>query len=177
MGNNNENSWTLYVNESNFGEEFFKLVGLLDDKFKGSPNAPKDIEGSYTLTVNGRTVTLSDGKDKVEASCYYEDNFDIGEGVRQCFEKLKKARKEIKVGDMVEVVNPGDGFRRWYSWLPEERFDLIKNFAYDVPQTKGTKGKVMFIKEVEQGFTLVYYQDETGYCHTIDRRGLRKVVD
>lgn len=177
MDNDKLKGWTLYCNGVNFGEDFFKMAGVLEDFPKPNPDAPKDIEGSYTLTVNGRTTTLSDDKDTVSVTCHADDNFDVGEGVRQCFEKLKKTREEIKVGDMVEVVNPDDGFCRWYNWLPEERFDLIKNFAYNVFQAKGTKGKVMFIKEVKEGLTLVYYQDETGYCHTIDRSGLRKVVD
>lgn len=177
MGNNNENRWTLYVGEPNFGEEFFKLVGFLDDKFKGNPNAPKDIEGNYTLTVSGRTVTLSDGKDKVEATCYYKDNFDIGEGVRQCLEKLKKERGRIKIGNMVEVVN------NTYAHVAYTNFFGQNDCMYYAPfyryrdrPKNGTKGLVSCIDE--NGFVLIraITHGEFQGFYIVKEDGLRKVV-
>lgn len=178
MGNNNGNSWTVYVDEPDFGEEIFKLVGLFDDKFKGSPDAPKDMEGSYTLTVNGRTTTLSDGKNMVSATCHVDDNFDIGEGVRECFKKLKEARKEIKVGDIVEVVDNIAACVAYTNFF--EQHDLMYYapfYRYRDRPSNGTKGRVFYINE--NGFALIEVKSHGEYqgMYIVKVAGLRKVVD
>lgn len=178
MGNEGKDTYKFYLTDVNFGDGFFKLTGGCGIKFEANPNAPKDIEGGYTLTVNGRTVTLSDGKDKVEATCYYEDNFDIGEGVRQYFEKLKEARKEIKVGDMVEVVDNIAACVAYTNFF--EQHDLMYYapfYRYRNRPSNGTKGRVFYINE--NGFALIEVKSHGEYqgMYIVKVVGLRKVVD
>lgn len=178
MGNDKDNTYTFYTTNVDFGEGIFKLTVLFENDCKPNPNAPKDIEGGYTLTINGRTATLSDGKDKVEATCDYEDNFDIGEGVRQCFEKLKKAREEIKVGDMVEVVDNIAACVAYTNFF--EQHDLMYYapfYRYRNRPSNGTKGRVFYINE--NGFALIEVKSHGEYqgMYIVKVVGLRKAVD
>lgn len=178
MGNDKLKGWTLYCNGVNFKDDFFKMTGVLEDFSKPNPDAPKDIEGSYTLTVNGRTTTLSNGKDKVSVTCHVDDNFDIGKGVRQCFEKLKKTREEIKVGDMVEVVNNIAACVAYTNFF--EQHDLMYYapfYRYRDRPSNGTKGRVFYINE--NGFALIEVKSHGEYqgMYIVKVVGLRKVVD
>ena len=178
MGNEGKDTYKFYLTDVNFGDGFFKLTGGSKIKFEANPDAPKDIEGSYTLTVNGRTTTLSDGKDKVSVTCHVDDNFDIGEGVRQCFEKLKKAREEIKVGDMVEVVDR-EGYNSYVDWLQKNlSFNDAVRYDYGVYPSIGMTGWVICIApHLEFPSTLVAFQNSEGKVYLIKDKGLRKVVD
>lgn len=187
MDNEGKDIYTFYLTDVNFGDDFFKLTRGF--KFEANPNAPKDIEGGYTLTVNGRTVSLSDGKDKVEVTCYYEDNFDIGEGVRQCFEKLKEEReKKIRVGDKVEVINSGSSCSQYVKYFKnEEMFEYAPYFRYGVVPMEGTKGQVLHIDKCDCALIRVeedkkygdfrYGGDCFGGLYIMELDGLRKVVD
>lgn len=188
MGNEGKDTYEFYLTDVDFGDGFFQLTGGSKIKFEANPNAPKDIEGNYTLTVNGRTTTLSDGKDKVSVTCYVDDNFDIGEGVRQCFEKLKKTREEIKVGNMVEVVNSGASYSQYVKYFNNEGMsEYAPYFRYGVVPMEGTKGQVLYIDD--GGRVLIKVGGDTKYGDTryggecyggvyiIDLDGLRKVVD
>lgn len=164
----------------------------LKTKNRVSNKAPKSIKGDYDLSIHGNKIVLVDNKDgtTVEAKCSPEDNFDIGEGIKETFKKLNEKREElrkqreeeekkkIKVGDWVEVVLPGRGYSLWYDWLPNNRFDLVKRFDYGKFLKKGMIGKVLYISK-EKGISsdvVVYFEDMGGKCHTIDLVGLKKVV-
>lgn len=188
MGNEGKDTYKFYLTDVDFGDGFFKLTGGSKIKFEANPDAPKDIEGSYTLTVNGRTTTLSDGKDKVSVTYYVDDNFDIGKGVRQCFEKLKKTREEIKVGDMVEVVDPGASCSQYVKYFNDEGMsEYAPYFRYGVVPKKGTKGQVLHIDKYNRALIQVekdekygdlrYGGDCFGGVYIIGLDGLRKVVD
>lgn len=172
-----------------------KILNEIIGAKKPNNNAPKSIKGDYDLSIHGNKIVLVDNADgtTVEAKCHPDDNFDIGEGIKEAFKELNEKREEfrkhreeekdkkIKVGDWVEVVDAGYGYRTWYDWLPSDRFDLIKNFDYGHLQKNGTRGLVMYIKDnVEVCYndngTLVYYQDKDGMCHTIELCGLKKVA-
>lgn len=189
MDNDKLKGWTLYCNGVNFGEDFFKMAGVLEDFSKPNPDAPKDIEGSYTLTVNGRTTTLSDDKNTVSVTCHVDDNFDVGEGVRQCFEKLKEEReKKIRVGDKVEVINSGCSFSQFVKYFNnDELAEYAPYFRYGVVPMEGMKGQVLYIDG--GGRVLIKVGDDTKYGDTryagecyggvyiVKLDGLRKVVD
>lgn len=189
MGNEGKDTYEFYLTDVDFGDGFFKLTGGSKIKFEANPDAPKDIEGSYTLTVNGRTTTLSDGKDTVSVTCHVDDNFDIGEGVRQCFEKLKEEReKKIRVGDKVEVINSGHSLSQYVRYFNnEELTEYAPYFRYGVVPMKGMKGQALYIDG--GGRVLIKVEDDTKYGDTryggecyggvyiIGLDGLRKVVD
>lgn len=157
--------------------------------------APEDIVGDYTLSIKDNRITLRD-KDGVEvfARCHPEDVFDVGEGVREAFKYLYKKRKEnekknIKVGDWVEVVN--NGFSYSTSAEVFEENDILHyaaRFRYGVSPLNGTKGRVMFI--TDKNIAVVEAQKESYYgdskfsmlnCYNaiylIELRGLRKVAE
>ena len=189
MGNEGKDTYKFYLTDVNFGDGFFKLTGGSKIKFEANPDAPKDIEGSYTLTVNGRTTTLSDGKDKVSVTCHVDDNFDIGEGVRQCFEKLKEEReKKIRVGDKVEIINSGSSYSQLVKYFNnEEMFEYAPYFRYGVVPMEGTKGQVLHIDKYDHALIQVeadkkygdsrYGGDCFGGVYIMGLYGLRKVVD
>lgn len=117
---------------------------------KPNNKAPKDVCGNYELTINGNAILLVDNKDGLtaESKCHPEDNFDIGEGVRQAFNNLMEKRKqstkvEIKVEDFVSYC-----------------------------KKPNMKLKVIYI---DKGRNVVYCQDENGFCHTFTINSLKKV--
>lgn len=88
--------------------------------------APKWMEGEYTLKVHGRKITIErlshddDAPTKSHATCHKDDQFDIGEGAKVALDRLNKKKEEadasIKIGDTVKIVDAG----RTYS--------IVKNF-------------------------------------------------
>ena len=79
--------------------------------------APKWMEGVYTLKVHGRKITIErlshddDAPTKSHATCHKDDQFDIGEGAKVALDRLKekkeKADASIKIGDTVKIVDAG----------------------------------------------------------------------
>lgn len=175
-------------------------------KPKANNNAPKSIKGDYELYIHGNKVKLFNQKDgmMVEAKCHPDDNFDIGEGIKEAFKKLNEKREEIrkakeeeekkiKVGDWVEIVNNGascstkDKF-----FMKNNLFDYAARFRYGVSPNEGIKGKVLFIEEnsdYEETMLVVKVPKES-YCgsskfsnlncydaiYLIKAYGLRKVA-
>ena len=92
--------------------------------------APKWMEGEYTLKVHGRKITIErlshdDGAPtKSHATCHKDDHFDIGEGAKVALDRLKdkkdKADATIEIGDTVKVVDAG------------QTYSKVKNFN-DIP--------------------------------------------
>lgn len=171
------------------GFRFYGSGEVTFHEHKPIPDAPKNVEGYYTLTVNGRTTTLSDGKDKVSVTCHVDDNFDVGEGVRQCFEKLKEEReKKIQIGDMVEIIFSGSSYSQHVKYFNnEEMFEYAPYFRYGVVPMEGTKGKVLHIDKYDRALIQVktdkkygdsrYGGDCFGGLYIMGLDGLRKVVD
>ena len=80
--------------------------------------APKWMEGEYTLKVHGRKITIErlshddDVPTKSHATCHKDDQFDIGEGAKVALDRLKEKKEEkLKIGDRVEIVNAGDSYQ------------------------------------------------------------------
>lgn len=158
---------------------------------KPNNKAPKSIKGDYDLSIHGNKIVLVDNVDgtTVEAKCHPDDDFDIGAGINEAFKKMNQKREEekkykkeeekkIKIGDWVEVVNPGRCYPYWYRWLPYDKFNLIKKFDYGKFLTKGMKGQVKFMNGTKDNLDkeFVYFEDCTGLCHTIGIDGLKKVA-
>lgn len=149
-------------------------------KLKANNNAPKSIKGDYTLSIHGNKIILVDKKDgtTVEARCHPDDNFDIGDGIKEAFKKMNEKREEIRkvkeeeekkirVGDWVEIVNNGascstkDKF-----FMKNNLFDYAARFRYGVSPNEGTRGKVLFVEEnsdYEEPIVVVEVPKES-YC-------------
>ena len=169
-------------------------------KPKANNNVPKSIKGDYDVSVHGNKIVLVDKKDgtTVEAKCHPDDNFDIGEGIKEAFKKLNEKREEIrrakeeekkkiKVGDWVEVVKPGKAYTTIVNLF--EKYGIrayAPYFRYGVVPVKGVSGKVLLVDEYnhvvfETVRDMAYGDDEYGkssvdngvYVVGID--GLRKV--
>ena len=144
--------------------------------------APKNIKGDYDLSIHGNKIVLADNIDgtTVEARCHPHDNFDIGEGMKEAFKKLNEKREEmnkrIEVGDWVEIADKEQQYCFYWEWLPNDKFSMVKNFAYgEKPYDKFFK--VMYIgKHKELDKDLAFIQGTNGKCYTFNLSGLKKVV-
>ena len=179
-----------------------KILNEIIGAKKPNNNAPKSIKGDYDLSIHGNKIVLVDNIDgtTVEAKCHPDDDFDIGEGMKEAFKKLNEKREEnrkqkeeedkkIKVGDWVEVVNSG----RSYSTLGYSFFERnnIMHYAipyrYGVSPERGTKGKVVFITDANSYVICVdrdkeygdkEYSDLNCYdtIYIVGQEGLKKVA-
>lgn len=156
---------------------------------KPNNNVPKNIKGDYDLSIHGNKIVLVDNKDgtTVEAKCHPDDNFDIGTGIDEAFKKLnekrkadEEARKAIKVGDMVKVVDNGQSYTTYTNWCYQNLpFNLVKQYAYHVTPYMGTLGKVVCIAPHldNNGVKVVAIQDNKNRIYLIKESGLKKVID
>lgn len=133
---------------------------------KPNNNAPKSIKGDYDLSIHGNKIVLVDNIEgtSVEAKCFPEDNFDIGEGIKEAFKKMNEKREEIrkekeeeekkiKVGDWVEIVNNGESCSVREKFFKEnDIFDYAARFRYGVSPYVGTKGKILYIEKDHEYF-------------------------
>ena len=174
-------------------------------KPKANNNAPKSIKGDYELYIHGNKIELFNQKDgmMVETKCHPDDNFDIGEGIKEAFKKMNEERekvrkaeeeeeKKIRVGDWVEVVNPENSYPGNVEFFKRnhiENYGLHYRFAV-VPE-KGIVGKVIYMeKDSNFNKTLYVIQETKSNCYgekdfnhltynngvyLISDKGLRKV--
>lgn len=173
---------------------YFSVNGWLiddDEIYPKKPNhkASKSIRGDYDLSIHSNKIVLVDNVDgtTVEAKCHPDDDFDIGVGIKEAFRKMNEKREEIhkakeeeekkiKVGDWVEIVFPKYNYPRYWTWLPNDKFDMVKNFEYG-GKCHSKFCKVMYIgNHLTEDVQLAFIQDEEGFCHTFGIEGLRKVV-
>ena len=109
--------------------------------------APKWMEGEYTLKVHGRKITierLSVAEDgvltKSHATCHKDDQFDIGEGAKVALDRLKEKKEEkLKVGDKVEIISGGIS----YSTLDNVDTKFAIRYRYGCVPLDGTRGKIV----------------------------------
>lgn len=156
---------------------------------KPNNNVPKNIKGDYDLSIHGNKIVLVDNKDgtTVEAKCHPDDNFDVGTGIEEAFKKLnekrkadEEARRVIKVGDMVEVVNNGQTYSTYTDWCYKNLpFNLVKQYDYSVTPYTGTVGKVVCIAPhlLDNNSKIVAIQDNRNRIYLIGEPGLKKVID
>lgn len=160
-----------------------------DTRKKPNNNAPKSIKGDYDLSIHGNKIVLVDNTDSttVEAKCHPDDDFEIGLGIKEAFKKLNEKREEIrkqkeeeekkiKVGDWVKVVNAECIYPWYWEWMPNDKFNMIKNFEYGGSSCHSKFCKVMYLgKHLKKATQLAFIQDEEGFCHTFSIEGLKKV--
>lgn len=177
--------------------EFYKDVSCPQkekhSKSKTSDNrAPKSIKGDYDLSIHGNKIALVDNSDgtTVEAKCHPDDNFDIGNGIKEAFKKMnekreeiKKAKeeedKEIKVGDWVEIVNCGESYTTYPEWLYDKvDFEHIRRYCYNYIPLDGEIGRVVAVgtHEVDEKSILVAFETKYKNIYIVNQKGLKKVA-
>lgn len=174
-------------------ENFMKNIEKLNKNLNN--NAPKSIKGDYDLSIHGNKIVLVDNADgtAVEAKCHPDDDFDIGEGMKEAFKKLNEKREEIrkqkeeedkkiKVGDWVEVVNSGASYTTYTDFFVKNNIPIqhCVNYRYGESPNNGNRGKVLFIannkaiiQSVFIGNTEFEFEDA---IYLVGLNGLKKVV-
>lgn len=133
-------------------EEFLKILcETPDNKTKSTVNNNAEINGEFDVAISKNEVTIKskDGKITAIAKCHPDDAFDFGEGFRVAMERFREKQKqedEIKVGDTVEIVSPGDSFSTDVDFFKRRNLiDYGIKYRYGVVPNKGTIGKVVYI--------------------------------
>ena len=150
--------------------------------------APKNIEGTYTLAIEGKTVTITDEDGRTRtANCAPDDTFNLGEGVDIAMSRLHD--KTIRVGDIVKVTNPGKCYTTYVDWIGRNIKSVIEAACYvlGTPAERGGVYKVIAIApHTLRGGDLCYikkmYDGDDGYrtyafapCYLIHIEGLEKI--
>ena len=108
--------------------------------------APKNIEGTYTLTIEGKTVSITDQEGHTKtANCAPDDTFDLGEGVNLAMNRLHD--KTIRVGDIVKVTRPGQCYTTYVRWI-EHNVKSIREAAlyrYNESIEAGGRYRVLYV--------------------------------
>lgn len=156
---------------------------------KTNNKALKEMEGTYTLTIEGNKIKLVDKEGNVGmARCHPDDEFSLEAGMKEALAKLEEDKEAIKVGDMVEIVMPGLS----YSTLGYDFFERNNimcyaiHYRFGVTPERGTKGKVVRVTDSNSYVISVRKDKEYGdkdytdiVCfdtiYIVGESGLRKV--
>ena len=151
--------------------------------------APKNIEGTYTLTIEGKTVSITDSSGHTKtANCAPDDTFNLGEGVNLAMSRLHD--KTIRVGDIVTVIRPGQCYTTYVGWI-ERNVKSIREAAlyrYNESIEAGGEYRVLYMAEhgrSSDDSVLCYVQkyavysngqiDEYSPCYLINIKGVEKI--
>lgn len=150
--------------------------------------APKNIEGTYTLTIEGKTITITDEDGRTRtANCAPDDTFNLGEGVDIAMSRLHD--KTIRVGDIVKVTCPGQCYTTYVNWI-ERNVKSIRHAAlyqYDKFIERGCHYRVLYIADHGRSIdgVLCYVQkyavfatgkiNEYAPCYLINIEGVEKI--
>ena len=151
--------------------------------------APKNIEGTYTLTIEGKTVSITNSSGHTKtANCAPDDTFNLGEGVNLAMNRLHD--KTIHVGDIVTVTRPGLCYTTYVEWI-ERNVKSIREAAlyrYYESIEIGGRYRVLYVAEHGGNFDdgiLCYVQkyivspsgevDDYMPCYLINVEGVEKI--
>lgn len=125
-------------------EKYFDLVGKESEK------------RSVHITWDGESKTVravykvgNEVVDRREANCHPDDNFDFFTGAKLALERVEvnsdieeHAESDgIKIGDIVTVVNDGEGYSTYTQWFTENGYDeFLPRYAYGVRYFKTSLG-------------------------------------
>ena len=151
--------------------------------------APKNIEGTYTLTIEGKTISITDSSGRTKtANCAPDDTFNLGEGVNLAMNRLHD--KTIRVGDIVKVIRPGYCYSTYVEWIERNVKSIREAALYRYAESieAGGKYKVLYMAEHGRGSddgVLCYVQkyivfsngqiDEYSPCYLINIKGVEKI--
>ena len=151
--------------------------------------APKNIEGTYTLTIEGKTISITDkyGHTKT-ANCAPDDTFNLGEGVNLAMNRLHD--KTIRVGDIVTVTRPGLCYTTYVEWIERNVKSIREAALYKYYESIeiGGRYRVLYVAEHGGNFDdgiLCYVQkyivsssgevDDYMPCYLINIKGVEKI--
>lgn len=118
----------------------------MNENMKRKNQAPKEMEGTYIFTVKGNSVTFETNKgETIKVRCHPEDEFDISEAIKVALNKA-----EIKIGDIIRIVNPGQSYVTSYELFDPmqiNHFHYATHFRYGIAPRLNAIGKVVDILE------------------------------
>ena len=151
--------------------------------------APKNIEGTYTLTIEGKTVSITDSSGHTKtANCALDDTFNLGEGVNLAMSRLHD--KTIRVGDIVTVTRPGQCYTTYVGWIERNVKSIREAALYRYHESIEADGEYRVLCMAEHGRdfndgVLCYVQkyivysggeiDELAPCYLINIKGVEKI--
>ena len=151
--------------------------------------APKNIEGTYTLTIEGKTISITDSSGHTKtANCAPDDTFNLGEGVNLAMNRLHD--KTIRVGDIVTVIRPGQCYTTYVSWIERNVKSIREAALYRNNESIEADGRYRVLYMAEHGGNfddgvLCYVQkyvvysggevDKYASCYLINIKGVEKI--
>ena len=150
--------------------------------------APKNIEGTYTLTIEGKTISITDSSGHTKtANCAPDDTFNLGEGVNLAMSRLHD--KTIRVGDIVRVTRPGQCYTTYVSWIERNVKSIREAALYRYNESIEADGEYRVLYMAEHGRSsdgvLCYIQEYNVYpnekiddympCYLINIKGVEKI--
>ena len=151
--------------------------------------APKNIEGTYTLTIEGKTITITDSSGHTKtANCAPDDTFNLGEGVNLAMSRLHD--KTIRVGDIVTVIRPGQCYTTYVGWIERNVKSIREAALYRYNESIEASGEYRVLYMAEHGRSsddgiLCYIQKYVVYpsgnvedyepCYLINIKGVEKI--
>lgn len=131
-------------NDFKVKEENFDLVGKVSGK--RSVHITWDGESKTVIAVYkvGNEVL-----DRREANCHPDDNFDFFTGAKLALERVEvnsdieehAESDEIKIGDIVTVVDDGKGYSTYTKWFTDNGYEeFLPRYAYGVRHFKTALG-------------------------------------
>ena len=125
-------------------EECFDLVGGASEK------------RSVHITWDGESKTVravykvgNEVVDRREANCHPDDNFDFFTGAKLALDRIEANSDieehtkidEIKIGDIVTVVDDGEGYSTYTNWFVKNGYEeFLPRYAYGVRHFKTSLG-------------------------------------
>ena len=151
--------------------------------------APKNIEGTYTLTIEGKTISITDSSGLTKtANCAPDDTFNLGEGVNLAMNRLHD--KTIRVGDIVKVIRPGQCYTTYVGWIERNVKSIREAALYRYNESIEAGGAYRILYMAEHGRSsadgvLCYIQEYNVYpsgkvedympCYLINIKGVEKI--
>ena len=153
--------------------------------------APKNIEGTYTLTIEGKTISITDSSGRIKtANCAPDDTFNLGEGVNLAMNRLHD--KTIRVGDIVKVTRPGQCYTTYVGWIERNVKSIREAALYRYNESIEAGGKYRVLYVAKHGAKrsrrygdriLCYIQECNAYggiddcapCYLINVEGVEKI--
>lgn len=169
-------------------------------------NQAKDWQtGQYTVRIKDNLVEVNTIRPIVKnnlldtctfqkryvatARCNPEDEFSLSMGVALAMDRLNKllenVNKEIKVGDMVQIVSPNKACTSFTSWVARHVHDgtMVAMYKYDCAPSSGIVGKVIAVAphDNDKSKTLLYIEQSHPYgithpgCWLMGSEGVKKL--